>query len=533
MRSFAASASAVFFVAAQLCGFAVEASAQSNTVIIQRTNDSQTYDIHRILHRGAAEGLFMLTDTLVSIEDDLKTIHPLLAKSWTVSADGKTYRFALRDDVTFCDGKPMTAADVEATFARWKDPATRSSTVINIGPVTSVKAVDKYDVEMTLSEPFGELLMQLAQPYAGIIDVDTVKKLGDGFGVRGFNGTGPFCWESWRPADELVLRRHPTYHWGPEFYDNKGPALAERVIWKVVPEENSGIASILTGTTHITNVFPWSAIKQARANKNIAIVQPRAFAWTGFAGMRVARPLMSDPRVRRAIIMAVDQDAIVEAFYYGEADAAHFIANPNTPDYDKAVEAKLPRYDPAGAGKLLDEAGWLKGPDGFRYKDGVKLAPVLVGQDNTVWRERLEAIQGMLREVGIDLKLELWEPSVSFGKIGRDDLDMWTLFASYASMGDIMTKYFPSKQHYSVFRNAPDKAAELVKLIEAGRSALTPQERFQNFSKAQTMIAEMSLWVPIAHERELIVYNKTKVTGVKPHSMSAAGLYKGLDLKPL
>ncbi len=149
--SAASVARALLIVAAPLFSPIGRADAQSNTVIIQRTNDAVTYDIHKTLQRGAAEVLAMLTDTLVSVEDDLKTIHPLLAKSWTISPDGKTYKFFLRDDVTFCDGKPMTAADVEATFARWMSPAIHSPTVANIGPVTSVKAVGKYEVDFTLS----------------------------------------------------------------------------------------------------------------------------------------------------------------------------------------------------------------------------------------------------------------------------------------------------------------------------------------------------------------------------------------------
>jgi peptide/nickel transport system substrate-binding protein len=532
MKSFGAFARALL-LAAPLFAIPAQAPAASNTIVIQRTNDAQTYDIHKILHRGAAEGLFMLADTLVSVEDDLKTMHPLLAKSWTVSPDGKTYDFVLRDDVTFCDGKPMTAADVEATFARWMSPETHSSTVSNIGPVKSVKAIGKYEVQFDLAQPFSELLLQLAAPYAGIIDMDAVKKLGDGFGVRGFNGTGPFCWESWRPGDELVLKRHADYHWGPEFYDNKGPALAERIVWKVVPEENTGVAAILSGASDITNVFPWSGIADARANKNIGIVQPRAFGWMGFIGMRIARPMMQDVRIRRALIMAVDQDALVSAFYYGEADPAHFIAAPNTPGYDKSIEPELLHYDPAAANKLLDEAGWIKKPDGFRYKDGKKLAPVLVGQDNTVWRERLEAVQGMMRDVGVDLQLQLWEPTVSYGKIGQDDIEMWSLFASYSSMTDIISKYFPATQHYSSFKAVPEQAEELTSLLAKARSALSEEDRFKALSQAQHLLVSDALWIPLVHERELIVYNKTKVTGVKPHSLYSGGLYKGLDLKPL
>ncbi len=193
----------------------------------------------------------------------------------------------------------------------------------------------------------------------------------------------------------------------------------------------------------------------------------------------------------------------------------------------------MPHFDPDGANKLLDEAGWIKRSDGFRYKDGAKLAPILIGQDNTVWRERLEAVQGMLRNVGVDLQLQLWDPAISFSKVSKDTFDMWALFASYTSVGDVMTKYFPPVQHYSSFREVPDQAKPLMALLDAGRSALTPEERFKYYSQAQHMLVDMALWIPLVHERELIVYNKTKVTGVVPSSISSIGLYKGLDLKPL
>src|SRR3546814_2478895 len=100
-----------------------------------RQIDTDRYDPHRSTTRATAEALFMVGDTLVSLDPDLKTIHPLLAKSWSVSGDGKTYTFNLRDDVTFCSGKKLTARELQATIERWPDaPKSRKAQACTPGP---------------------------------------------------------------------------------------------------------------------------------------------------------------------------------------------------------------------------------------------------------------------------------------------------------------------------------------------------------------------------------------------------------------
>ncbi len=95
----------------------------------------------------------MLGDTLVTLDFDMKTVRPGLAKSWTVSPDGKTYTFNLRDDVTFCDGKKMTADDVVYSIKRWADPATRSPVAWRAGPIDDVVAINPTTVEYRLKAP--------------------------------------------------------------------------------------------------------------------------------------------------------------------------------------------------------------------------------------------------------------------------------------------------------------------------------------------------------------------------------------------
>ena len=147
-----------------------------SSVTIVREVDSDRYDPHRSTARAGTEVLFMLGDTLVSLDFDMNTIRPGLATSWTVSPDGKTYTFKLRNDVTFCDGKKMTAADVVYSIKRWIDPATRSPVVWRAGPVDDVIAIDDTTVEYRLKAPYSELLYQLAQSFRFLIGLTHVFK---------------------------------------------------------------------------------------------------------------------------------------------------------------------------------------------------------------------------------------------------------------------------------------------------------------------------------------------------------------------
>lgn len=499
-------------------------------IVIQRKLEARTYDPHQIISSPIGEVLALLTDSLVAIDDDLKTITPLLAKSWTVSPDGKAYTFTLREDVKFCSGKAMTAKDVEATYSRWIAPETKSGNKIFVGPLQKVSATGPYTVTFELATPYSDFLTQMAQPYGGIINIDEVKALGDQFGTAHLDGTGPFCWDYWRPREEISMKRHDGYQWGPSFYENKAAPKVERLVLKLVPEENSRIASLTAGDSQISYVIPASGVKAFKANKSFAIAEPRNFGWVAFLGTKVHRPLMADPAVRKAMNMAMDRKLMVDALYYGEAEEAPFPVRKATADYDKALEPRLPKYDVAGARKILDDAGWKTGPDGVRVKEGVRLAPVVIAYD--AWRETLEAAQGFAREIGIDMKLEIADTAITTTRITtKDDFDMWGYYGSYVNTAELLAKYFIAREPLAPYRFVPEKGTEIDAAIKAGREALTDADKAANYNKAQALVADAMYWVPLVHEKMLVIYNKTKVKGVRPHGLGGNGLYKALDLE--
>ena len=211
--------------------------AEAQTLKMMKSLDAPHYDGQRTTWSPTSDIVNMFQDTLVALDWDGKTAIPYLAKSWTISEDGKLYTFKLRDDVTFCSGKKFTAADVVYSFKRLNDPETKAPLCWRAGNIKELQRPIPTPVEYELNEPYSELLLQLTMYTNAIHNQDSVETLGKDYGTKGIDGTGPWCFESWQPRTEIVLKRHDAYKWGPSMYKNKGPVKFEKLSIKIVPED--------------------------------------------------------------------------------------------------------------------------------------------------------------------------------------------------------------------------------------------------------------------------------------------------------
>jgi len=507
---------------------ALAQAAPRDTLVVLREYDADNYDPARSTARAAGEVAYMLSDTLVSLDWDQRTVRPGLAESWTISDDGKLYTFKLRQNVTFCDGKPFTARDVVYTINRWIDPATRSPVRWRAGPVREVRAVDDHTVEYELTEPYGELLYQLSLFFASMVDQATVERLGGNFGVQGFNGTGPYCWGSWTPRQELVMTRHPSYNWGPPIYRNPSPQVG-RVIWRVIPEANTRLAAMQTGQGDVTQYIPPVALQSLRNIPTVRLTRQETYFWDYFMGFKVDKPVVSDPAVRRAMNLAVNRAAIVQATWFGAADPANSYLNPNTAGYDAEAASLVPQFNPDEARRVLDEAGWRAGSDGIRSKDGQRATFVVYGIQSSEWRRATEAMQADLRRVGIEMRIQLWDATVAWGKLATQEFDAFVMSYPYISATDGFALYFDSRNRPTPNRmnwNDP----ETDRLLQVAKTAVEESERMAAIAAAQRRIAEANVWVPLARE-QLWLAAAQRVEGARAHGIYGIGLYKGLDIR--
>ncbi|WP_226575791.1 ABC transporter substrate-binding protein [Acuticoccus sediminis] len=503
--------------------------AAASEITIVREVDTNNYDPHKSTARAASEALFMLGDTLVALAPDMSTIEPLLAKSWEVSDDGLTYTFHLRDDVTFCDGKKMTADDVVYSLKRWKNPETKSPVAWRAGDQTDVIAVDDTTIEYKLSAPFSEFLYQLAQSFGTIIDKDNVEALGKDFGVTGFNGTGPYCWGEWQPRNTLTMTKHEGYTWGPSFYKNQGPAQIDKITWQIVPEENTRTVAVLTGQSEITQYIPYIAVEQLRAAPNVEILKSDAAFWTYFMGFKIDHPAVADPAVRKAMNLAVDQEAMAEDLYFGEVEPAYSYISQEALDWNHDLDGALLKYDVDEANKILDDAGWARGADGVREKDGVRLAPLAYVFSGSGWAKISEAVQAYLREIGVDMQIQPFDSTVYWGKVATQEFDMFAMSYPYVSAGDALNLYFRSENVPTPNRmNWIDEDTD--KLLDEGKTATDDATRATAYGEVLKKVHDAAVWIPLYHE-PMVIAQSTDLEEIVPHNIYGAGLYKGLDIK--
>ena len=353
---------------------AITGPASAQTLKLMKSIDAPHYDAQRTTWGPTSDIVNMFQDTLVALDWDGRTPIPYLAKSWDISEDGKIYTFKLRDDVTFCSGKKFTAEDVIYSFKRLKDPAIKGPYAWRAGNIKELRAPDPYTVQYELEEPFSELLLQLTMFTNVIHNKESVEALGKDYGIKGADGTGPWCFESWQPRTEIVLKRHDAYKWGPSMYKNKGPVKFERLSIKIVPEDSSRVAAMMAGQFDVTHQFPAQFISQAKAAPMLTVSEAKPNFQLLYFGFKTTRPMVADRRVREAMSIAINRAEIAKGILLGNAEPAFTVVDKDALDHDPKT-AGIVKEDIERAKQLLDEAGWKVGADGIREKDGEKLTP--------------------------------------------------------------------------------------------------------------------------------------------------------------
>lgn len=506
---------------------ALAPAAHAQTLTIAKALDAPHYDSQRTTWSPTSDVTHMIQDTLVALDWDGKTPVPLLAKSWTVSPDGRLYTFKLRDDVQFCSGKKMTAADVLYSFNRQRDPATKAPYAWRAGKIKELRAPDPYTVEYELTEPYSDLLVQLTMFNNSIHNKESVDALGKDYGIKGIDGTGPYCFVSWQPRTEVLLKRHDAYKWGPPMYKNRGPANFEKVSIKIVPEDTARLAALLGGRFDTTPHFPTQFIDQAKKSPLLNVEEAKPNFQLMYFGFKADRPLVSDKRVREAMSIAINRSEITKAIMLGQADPAYTYIHKDAMDYAPATEG-LVKEDVARANKLLDEAGWTKrDKDGIRMKDGQRLAPVVFIPQVTYFPRVTEAIQGYMRKIGVDWRITPLDSTIMPSKLSGQDFDLWTVTVPYLSAGELMNFYFDSNQ-IPVPNRMNWKDAKTDEAIRLGRVALNDADRAKGYQTAQEIVMKEHLWIPVMTTKMFQTSNK-KVKNLRAHMLFQYTFYKGLD----
>lgn len=447
-------------------------------------------------------------ERLVQVQPDLST-KPYLAKSYTWT-NPKTLVFTLREDVTFHDGSPMTADDVVWSLRRHAaEDAAEADEYVN---VTSIEKTGNYEVTVHLSQPDAVFLKALAGDAGVVLQRKAVEAQGERYGTPdGADAcSGPMVLDSWRSGKEIVLTKAPNY-WNP---DRAAKTDRMTIRWA---EDDAIVNSLVTGEA--TGAYLETIASAARLvdDPNLTISQgPDTRVWSM---MVTERGGLTDPRLRRALSLALDREGVSKAAFAGLVEPAKEPVGPGAWGYERdrfeAANKELTGLPASPSTEDLDKAKKLVAEVG-------QTKPIVVATDGSSIRNVIaSAFVDAAKKIG--LKASLTQiPTQQYGDYYSDPAarQKADLFADdyFISKNDPVGFYKNGASDSSVQWTFDDPAYD--RLVSQGRAALDDGKRADVAIELAARWAEAMPWIPVVQSPTTLVMSN-EVTGVP-----ASGAYR-------
>ncbi|QMU98389.1 ABC transporter substrate-binding protein [Microbacterium esteraromaticum] len=451
-------------------------------------------------------------DSLVFQEED-GSFSPWLAESWTVSEDGRTYTFELRDDVTFSDGTAFDAAAVKANFDRIADPATESAQAASMlgGELyAGTEVVGEHTVAVSFTQPYAPFLQAASTAQLGFWSPKVLETSADQLAAGGPDvtvGTGPFVLSEYTADQEIVYTRNDDYAWGPD--GAEAPKIKTLRV-ELLPEASVRAGVLSSGEADVATQLPPNSVADLGDGITVTAREYPGLPYSLFLNEK--HGVFADQKVRQAFSLAIDIDAAVEEIFFGEFPRAWSILGPTTPGYDESLEGSWP-FDADKANALLDEAGWTeRDEDGIRMKDGERLSArwiawTPISDDRTALGN---AVQSDLKDVGFEIVREKLEPAAYNEQYGPKTYDItdWDFSGVDA---DLLRSHLGTDG----FQNASQVSDPAVdELLEQGLSSADTAERAKIYTQLQQWNAQHVAIVPL-YVSSLITASADGVDGLE------------------
>ncbi|MHC0035389.1 ABC transporter substrate-binding protein [Pseudoneobacillus sp. C159] len=481
------------------------------TITIGAFAEPDTLDVHKTAMSIASQVTSHIGGNLIVINPETNELEPYLAEDYQVSEDGKTITFKIRQDVKFQDGTPLTAQVVKDTFDRILNPDTGATVAASlIAGIQSTSAPDEQTFIIELVAPSAPFLRNLAsEGYLQPLSMAAIEKAGDNYG-RNPVGVGPFKFKEWVTGQSITLERNEEFNWPQSYYENKGKAYPEKIVYKFIQDEQTMLAALDSGSIDVAIGITPKDVQRYRNNDQYYVLEVDRQGLGLFLEMNTENDILKDVNVRKAINMAINKDAIIKAVLNGEGAPAYGPIPSTIFGYDPNVENYGHKFNQNEATNLLESSGWQKNSKGIFEKDGkaMKFDLTIMGTHN----QSAQMVQAMLKDVGIEVNIQSMESGTLIEKASQGDYDMSFLGYSYGDP-DILTLLFHSSQ-IGGLNHTRVKNPELDALLDKGRTTIDPEERKQVYAQVQKIVVDEAYFAPIYAERVFFVVNK-RVKNVK------------------
>lgn len=442
-------------------------------------------------------------DALI-LQDERQRLRPGLATSWQ-ALDDTNWEFRLREGVTWHDSSPFSAEDVAFTITRApRVPNSPSSFSLYIRQIAETTVVDPYTIRFRSETPFP--LMPIYLSTFGIVS----RRHGEQASTADYNsgkamvGTGPYRFVSWTPGNRLVMERNPAYWDGPQPWAT--------VTMQFISSPAARVAALLAGDLDLIDALPTSdtarierdgrfQVSRAVANRNMYVFVDHLDRQSPFVADRQGRPLPANPfrdvRVRRAVSMVINRDAIVSRVMDGAAEATGQVMPRDWFGWTPSLPP--PPYDLEGARRLLAEAGF---PNGFNLT-------IHCTNNRYVNDERIcQALGQMLTRAGIQTQVQVLPFATWITAASRQDYSMlfggWGIDTAEPSspLGSLLATYDRATGRGASNRSRYSNP-EVDRLVTEGLATMDDEARRRVFVRATEVAMHDVGLVPLHHQVNL------------------------------
>lgn len=452
------------------------------------------YDANDTLSQNVVKSIY---EGLFGFDHTMKLI-PVLADSYSASADGLTYTVKLKSGVKFSDGEPFNAAAVKANFDRVLDPKMGLSRYGLYKNIAEVKVVDDLTVEFHLKTAFSAFINTLAHPSGAMICPKTLEAAQGKKAYTAFNacGTGPYLQDQYNPSERLVVKKNPNYRVA-------GLPKLDAIIFRPTVEAGTVAAMLKTGEAQFAETVAPEQVPALSSDPKIQIEKVDMVV-EGQVYLNVTKKPFSDVRVRQALNYAVNKEALCKVVYHGYCKPATGIA-PVGIDYAK--QFGVWPYDIKKAKELLAQAGY---PNGFE-------ATLWSASNASSSQKLLQFLQQQFRQVGVKVTVRALESgqrvslmeSVKGPQESKMDMAYWGWSSSTGELDWVIrpllatTSWPPALSNYGFYSNKEVDQGIQDALLTTDRAKKT-----EIYNKVQDILWQDCPWVYLYVSQSVSAHDK-------------------------
>lgn len=415
-------------------------------------------------------------ETLLAYDDNENIVPGEIVESYD-QTDDVTYHFKLKENICFHNGQELTAQDVKFSLER----GINTSMNYLVGDIDHVEVLGDYEFDIVLGASNGAFLAGLTTPQTGILSQKTVEDSGDSYQMNPV-GTGPYRFEAWEQGVSVTLALNEDYHGEKPYY--------QKIVFYEISDDTTRANQLEVNKVNAA-ILASTDISRFESNGAYDTVSAETYGLIYF-GMNTNSQKVADVNVRKAIAYAINTEAITKAAYFGYADTATSILNPNLV-YSDAGKIPVNEYDPQKAKDLLAQAGY--------GNEALKLTMVIDTRSDVTSVGTM--IKSFLMDAGIECEVVTGDKTSMSGSYYADGTN-YDIFVGtwYCATPDV------NSQIFTTFHSSNNGATggyvwmhdeEIDNLIEEARKSTDSSRRQELYSELQEFVYENKWWVPISY----------------------------------